>query len=110
MYQIKLCPFCGGRPYLEGHTRAFINGETTKVAFVRCTQCSARSGRFNLADFGKSSWSIDACKAAVEAWNSRAQDTEETILFEPTNERRVKRKREKDAVNIDELVQRVHPA
>ena len=45
MAELKPCPFCGGKPYLETRHRAFINGETTRVAFVRCTECEARTQR-----------------------------------------------------------------
>lgn len=65
------CPFCGGKAYLETAHRAFIQGETTKVAYVRCTKCNARSGRFELRDFGKSAHSHEANEMAVNAWNAR---------------------------------------
>ena len=68
---LKPCPFCGGRPYLEANHRAFINGETTRVAFVRCRSCNARSGRFELRDFGRTSISTEANQKAIEAWNRR---------------------------------------
>ena len=68
---IKPCPFCGGRGFLEGSSRAFVNGESTRVAFVRCLQCNARGGRVNIADFGTNSRSIDAEREAVAKWNRR---------------------------------------
>ena len=74
MYKIKTCPFCGGKPYLETSHRAFIDGETTRVAFVRCTKCNARSGRFKLSDFGHTSRSLEANEAAVNDWNRRAEE------------------------------------
>jgi len=43
-YKLKPCPHCGGEAYLERAHRAFINAQTTRVAFVRCTVCNARSG------------------------------------------------------------------
>jgi len=67
------CPFCGGKAYLETSHRAFINGETTKVAYVRCTECNARSGRFELKDFGKTSQSSEANALAIKAWNRRVE-------------------------------------
>lgn len=68
---LKPCPFCGGPAYLETNHRAFIKGETTKVAYVRCTECNARSGRYELRDFGCTSTSGEANRLAVEAWNRR---------------------------------------
>ncbi len=57
------CPFCGGKTYLERRSRAFINAQTTKVSYVRCTQCNARSQRVPLSDYGKTSRSAEAEKA-----------------------------------------------
>lgn len=68
---LKPCPFCGGEAYLETNSRAFIHGETTKVAYVRCKRCNARSGRYELRDFGKSSHSSEANELATDAWNRR---------------------------------------
>lgn len=68
---LKNCPFCGGPAYLETSHRAFVNGETTKVAFVRCTRCNARSGRYKLTEFGCTSTSGEANRLAVESWNRR---------------------------------------
>lgn len=72
--KIKPCPLCGGRAYLERSHRAFIDAETTKVTFVRCTVCNARSGRVNIADYGRTSSSIEASNKAVAAWNRRANN------------------------------------
>ena len=72
--ELKPCPFCGGRAYLERSHRAFIDAETTKVTFVRCTVCNARSGRVNIADYGRTSSSIEASNKAVAAWNRRADN------------------------------------
>ena len=72
MTELKPCPFCGGKPYLETHHRAFINAKTTKVAFVRCRDCEARSNRFELETFGRTSYSHEANLKAIEAWNRRA--------------------------------------
>ena len=74
MAKLKPCPFCGGKPYLETHHRAFINAQTTKVAFVRCRSCEARTQRFELRDFGCTSNSAKANEKAIEAWNRRAED------------------------------------
>ena len=71
MTELKRCPFCGGKPYLESKHRAFIGGKTTKVSYVRCSVCNARSGRVELSKYGKTSFSVDANKEAIEAWNKR---------------------------------------
>lgn len=73
-YFLKPCPFCGGKPYLERHHRAFINAKTTRVALVRCTICEARSPRFELALFGTRNHSETAEWLAVEAWNRRRDE------------------------------------
>ena len=72
MAELKPCPFCGGKAYLEKSHRAFVDSKTTRVAFVRCTKCHARSGRTELGEYGFSSFSIEACMDAVDAWNRRA--------------------------------------
>ena len=41
--ELKPCPFCGGKAYLEMRHRAFIKGKTTLVAYVRCRECEART-------------------------------------------------------------------
>lgn len=65
------CPFCGGEAYLERNHRAFVQGQSTKVTFVRCRRCNARTARFELARFGRSSHSAEAERLAKEAWNRR---------------------------------------
>lgn len=70
-YDIKPCPFCGGAPKLERSSRAFINGESTKVAYIWCTNCNARSPRVPLIKYGKTSASVDAEAEVVTAWNRR---------------------------------------
>ena len=74
MAELKPCPFCGGKPYLETNHRAFINAKTTKVAYVRCRDCEARTQRFELKAFGRTSHSGAANEKAIEAWNRRAED------------------------------------
>lgn len=69
--RLKRCPFCGGKPFLERSHRAFINAQSTKVAFVRCLDCGARSGREKLEDYGHTSNSVEACEKVIEAWNRR---------------------------------------
>ena len=74
-YSLKPCPFCGGKAKLEKSFRAFIGGETRKVAFVHCVSCSARSGRVPISNYGKSSHSYLAEQKAVDFWNTRAEDS-----------------------------------
>ena len=74
MAELKPCPFCGGKPYLETRHRAFINGETTRVAFVRCTECEARTQRFSIEVFGRTSYSGEANARAIEHWNRRIEN------------------------------------
>lgn len=69
--KLKPCPFCGGKAYLETNHRAFIKAQTTKVAYVRCLNCNARTQRIELAKYGKTSHSIEADNEAVQAWNRR---------------------------------------
>ena len=69
--KLKPCPFCGGKAYLETNHRAFIKAQTTKVAYVRCLNCNARTQRIELAKYGKTSHSIEANNEAVQAWNRR---------------------------------------
>ena len=74
MAKLKPCPFCGGKPYLETNHRAFIKAKTTKVAFVRCRNCEARTQRFELEAFGCTSRSSAANEKAIEAWNRRVEE------------------------------------
>lgn len=69
---IEPCPFCGGGAYLERKHRAFIGGQSCIVAFVRCVECNARSGQVRISDYGKTSVSAEAIRAAIEKWNRRA--------------------------------------
>ncbi|MGN0557881.1 MAG: Lar family restriction alleviation protein [Acutalibacteraceae bacterium] len=73
---LKPCPFCGGKAYLETHHRAFINGNTTKVTYVRCLNCNARTERIPLEKYGKTSHSSAAEAEAINAWNRRTADRE----------------------------------
>ena len=70
---LKPCPHCGGEAYLERAHRAFINAQATRVAFVRCTVCNARSGRYKLEKDGVPDHPAEARRMAVEAWNRRAE-------------------------------------
>jgi len=69
---LRECPFCGGKAMLEKSHRAFIDGKTTRVSFVRCKECNARSGRQKIGDFGHTSSSVEANRIVIEAWNRRA--------------------------------------
>ena len=74
MMELKPCPFCGGKPYLEKSSRAFLGGESQRVSYVRCTKCEARSPKIPISRYGHSCYSIDAQNAAAEAWNRRADN------------------------------------
>lgn len=65
-YDLKTCPFCGGSPYIESDFRGFIKGESTKVAFVRCTECQTRTARYPIS-MGRR----EAIDMAVKRWNMR---------------------------------------
>ena len=68
---LKPCPFCGGEAYLEKSHRAFINSKTTRVAFVRCKKCEARTGRVELSKFNCASHSTNANEEVIRMWNTR---------------------------------------
>ena len=65
---------------METNHRAFINAKTTKVAFVRCKSCNARTERIPLEKYGKTSHSLDAEMDAIAAWNKRAEKTGKWIV------------------------------
>lgn len=73
-YELKPCPFCGGQAYLERNSRAFMYGKSTRVAYVRCVDCEARSGKYDVADYGHTSKSQEAERAAVDQWNMRCEN------------------------------------
>ena len=79
MAELKPCPFCGGEAYLERSHRAFIGAKSTKVSFVRCKECNARSGRFKINDYGHTSHSVEAEASAIEAWNRRTENDNDTM-------------------------------
>ena len=76
---LKPCPFCGGRAYLEKSHRAFINAQTTRVSYVRCTKCNARTERVPFEKYGKTSHSTEAEVEAVKAWNRRTTESPSEI-------------------------------
>lgn len=65
-YELKTCPFCGGTPYIESDSRGFVKGESTKVAYVRCTTCNMRTERFPVSIGHR-----NAVDLAVKRWNMR---------------------------------------
>lgn len=68
--RLKKCPFCGGAAFIEDSHRSFINGQSTKVSFVRCSICNVRSPRFDNNRFGRK----DAVELAVKNWNKRFKE------------------------------------
>ena len=64
---LKPCPFCGGKAHYEDNHRAFIGGETTRVSFIHCSLCEARSARIPNKDKG----SLEALNEAYRLWNRR---------------------------------------
>lgn len=58
MAELKPCPFCGGKAYIDRYMQPHEEWR------VRCLECSARFGRY--AGLDK--------KEATEAWNRRAED------------------------------------
>ena len=80
MITLKSCPFCGGKPFIEDSQRGFIDGKITKVCFIRCSVCNARSERVNVKDYGKSSRSIEAINHVAESWNKRDRFVTEYVM------------------------------
>ena len=74
MCNMRSCPFCGGKPYLERSSRAYIGGRSMKVAYVRCTECSARGPKIPIMKYGKTSHSVEAELEAEELWDRRNND------------------------------------
>lgn len=77
---VKSCPFCGGKPRLETRQRGFVNGKPTKVCYVYCTFCNARSLRVDLEAYGKKNRSSEAIRDVVDAWNDRVNEVKEYYL------------------------------
>ena len=75
-------------PYLEESQRGFVNGESTRVCFVRCRDCNARSPRVDIKEFGRTSHSAEAIKIVVDAWNRRTK-SDKIIDYKTRIERRI---------------------
>lgn len=67
-YDMKPCPFCGGKAHMEYSSRSFMNGKSTRVSYVYCEVCNSRSPKFDRYEFNPHSI---AEGKAVEAWNRR---------------------------------------
>lgn len=65
--QLKPCSHCGGKGFLEEDSRAYMNGESVRCAYVWCTKCHARSAKFDIKETSR----VDAVTKAVENWNAR---------------------------------------
>ncbi len=74
IYDLLPCPFCGGKAIVEHSHRAFINAQSTRVTFVRCKKCNARTNRVQISEYGHTSESTEATDRAVEYWNRRANN------------------------------------
>ena len=66
LHNLKACPFCGGKPYIESHSRGFVDGKSTRVAYVRCSECNCRTERLPIS-IGQA----EAVRAVVNKWNCR---------------------------------------
>lgn len=86
---VKACPFCGGKPYIEESQRGYINGKSTKVCYVRCRECNARSNKVDVADYNCSSRSSEAIRDVVKAWNMRADSCKEYDIVERGRQRKM---------------------
>lgn len=73
---LKTCPFCGGKPFIEEKSRGFVNGEPTHVTYIRCSVCNARSPRFDLKDCEN----YVAVQKAADAWNKRVEPQDVEVL------------------------------
>lgn len=75
-YNIKKCPFCGYSADLWQNYSA----KTDKFfVYCKCSVCGAQSRTFaSEEEPSECDWSNIACENAVEAWNMRARDVEES--------------------------------
>lgn len=67
-YELLPCPFCGGKGHMEHDSRSYMNGKSTRVSYVYCENCNARSPKFNRLEYNPHNI---AEQKAVEAWNMR---------------------------------------
>ena len=70
MADLKPCPFCGGRAFLERSAGANINGKKQTAAYVRCSKCYARTGRM-LYGNNDPDGRTRAKNDAIDAWQKR---------------------------------------
>lgn len=77
-YELKPCPFCGGKAILEESYKMYIKHNIEKVALVRCEQCHAKSKSVMLKKYGRLSHSRQAERDAIKAWNRRVDYEEST--------------------------------
>ena len=68
-YSLKSCPFCGGTPYIESRSRAYMKGETIRVAYIRCLSCSVKTAKFPISMGHRK-----AIDMAAYNWNARYRD------------------------------------
>lgn len=73
MEKLKPCPFCGGK----GKIKAAKKDRVGFTIWCECEECYAKTGGYcpEIKDEDCAIEEIDFCrKAAVEAWNRRAND------------------------------------
>lgn len=81
--KLQPCPFCGGKAILVKNTRAFIKAQTTRVAYVHCINCNARTNRVPLEKYGKTAHSREAQEEATTAWNRRTEISPREMAKKP---------------------------
>lgn len=67
---LKPCPFCGGKAFLERADKAKVGSRRMKVIYARCGNCWARTGRMAYMDDEIDS-RLKAKRDAITAWNIR---------------------------------------
>lgn len=80
MYELKPCPFCGGRN-IDVY-RCWTNHSHTWLVHAKCELCGASGKMYrnpNDAGDGDYFWEHHSTKLAMEAWNKRTNDAEVTI-------------------------------
>ena len=69
---LKPCPFCGGKAKVLEGTTSNIFGHLFYDYCVKCTDCSAFLGLYQVGDSAEFGLLYDTEKEAIEAWNTRA--------------------------------------